>query len=274
MRSRIGPEGCWLIAALPALAFIAAPIVALLQNSSVKNFIDQVRDDQVVDAIGVSLRTSSVAILVIVVFGLPLAIYDGRFNRNSPRSAAGILRQIIRGILLLPAVLPPAAAGLGLLFAFGRQSEIGGYLERLGVHVAFSPCAVVLAQVFVAFPFFLFQASAAFARHEDEIDDAAAIDGAGAFSVIRKVLIPVHWRALVGAALLSWARALGEFGATLLFAGSLQGRTRTLPLAIYLGFETDLSGATTVAIILLMVASAVLLLSALVLGFGKRRLFT
>jgi molybdate transport system permease protein len=157
-------------------------------------------------------------------------------------------------------VLPPAVAGVALLMAFGRRGVLGSYLSDMGFDLAFTQTAVVLAQLFVAAPFYVKSAMAGFAKVDRDAEDAAALDGAGALTVFRRITIPLAWPALFGGAVMTWARALGEFGATIIFAGNFPGRTQTMPLAIYLGFELQLNVALTLAVILLVISFGVLVI--------------
>jgi molybdate transport system permease protein len=154
----------------------------------------------------------------------------------------------------LPTVLPPAVAGLGLLMAFGRRGLLGGWLAALGMEVAFTTSAVVLAQAFVAAPFFIKAASVGLALVNREQEQAASMDGASALRVFRFVTLPQSWRSFLGGAMLCWARAIGEFGATIIFAGNFPGRTQTMPLAVYMSLEIDLGQALTLAAILLLLS--------------------
>jgi molybdate transport system permease protein len=155
--------------------------------------------------------------------------------------------------------LPPAVAGITLLLVFGRRGPLGGWLESLDLTIAFSPVAVVLW--FVAAPYYIRTAIGGFAGVERELEHAAALDGASAFQAFRLVTVPLAGPVLVGGVVMTWARALGEFGATIIFAGNLPGVTQTMPLAIYLGFERDLRVALALAAVLLAISFAVLLLT-------------
>ncbi len=149
-------------------------------------------------------------------------------------------------------------AGIALLIAFGRRGLVGVYLNELGISLAFTTAAVICAQVFVAAPFYIKAAMTGFAGVDRDLEQAAAIDGANAWHVFRAITLPLAWPVLFGGAVMSWARALGEFGATIIFAGNFPGRTQTMPLAIYIGFEVDLTVALTLAVILLVISFLVL----------------
>jgi molybdate transport system permease protein len=157
-------------------------------------------------------------------------------------------------------VLPPAVAGIALLMVFGRRGLLGAPLADLGLSIPFTTAAVVMAQCFVSAPYYVKAAAAGFAGVDRELEHAAALDGAGPAQVFRYITAPLSWPALFGGAVMTWARALGEFGATIIFAGNLPGRTQTMPLAIYIGFERDLDIALTLSAILLVISFAVLAL--------------
>jgi molybdate transport system permease protein len=164
-------------------------------------------------------------------------------------------------MVLLPLVLPPVVGGIALLYTFGRQGLIGKHPEMAGIHIAFSTTAVVLAQTFVALPFLVLTLEAAMRTAGSRCEDIAAILGARPTTVWRRVTLPLLRRALISGAVLSFARALGEFGATLTFAGSLQGRTRTLPLEIYLEREADPDAAVALSLLLVVVAVLIVLVA-------------
>jgi molybdate transport system permease protein len=206
------------------------------------------------------MTTSAIATLLAIVLGTPLAYLLARYEFRG--------KVVAETLIDLPMVLPPAVAGVALLMAFGRRGLVGEHLSGLGLELAFTQAAVVLAQMFVATPFFVKSATAGFARVEREAEEAAQIDGADSWSVFCRVTLPLTWPALFGGAIMTWARALGEFGATIIFAGNFPGRTQTMPLAIYIGFELELGTALTLSIILLVVSFSVL---ALVKGLMRQR---
>jgi molybdate transport system permease protein len=168
------------------------------------------------------------------------------------------LARLLEVLVDLPTVLPPAVAGLGLLMAFGRRGLLGPWLASLGIDIAFTTAAVVLAQAFVAAPFFIKAASVGLALVNREQEQAASMDGASPLRVFRYVTLPQSWRSFLGGAMLCWARAMGEFGATIIFAGNFPGRTQTMPLAVYMSLEIDLGQALTLAAILLLLSFALL----------------
>jgi molybdate transport system permease protein len=165
----------------------------------------------------------------------------------------------------LPTLLPPSVAGVALLITFGRRGPLGDMLESAGIQVVFTPLAVVLAQVFIAAPFYVRAAALGFSSVDVEIEQAAQLDGANPWQTFRYIILPLSQGALLSGATTSWARALGEFGATILFAGNLPGRTQTMPTAIYLGFETNLDTALTLSVILVILSLAALFVVKVVL---------
>ena len=167
-------------------------------------------------------------------------------------------RVVLDTLTDLPMVLPPSVAGIALLITFGRRGLVGRYLADAGVEIAFTQAAVVLAQTFVAAPYYIKTAAAGFASVERELEQAAAIDGASPLRVFRSITVPLAWPAVLGGLVMTWARALGEFGATIIFAGNFPGRTQTMPLAIYIGFEIDFEIALTLAVLLLATSFGVL----------------
>lgn len=244
------PANWWLPPSLPLALFILLPLAALLWRSSPEQVLQHLRTPAVSQAIWLSLRTSVMTTLLAALLGTPLAYLLAR--RHLPG------RRLLEALLDLPLVLPPAVAGVALLMAFGRRGIVGAMLAELGVELTFTPAAVVLAQLFVAAPFFLRAAMVGFGAVDEELTQAAALDGAGEWALFRHVILPLAHPALLAGAVLTWARALGEFGATIIFAGNLPGQTQTMPLAIYLGFELDLNVALTLSVILLGISFLVL----------------
>ncbi|MCL4823055.1 MAG: molybdate ABC transporter permease subunit [Anaerolineales bacterium] len=179
--------------------------------------------------------------------GLVLARRDFRFHH------------IVDTIVDLPTVLPPSVAGMALLMAFGRRGLLAPILALLGINIPFTLAAVVMAQTFVAAPFYVKAAAIGFSSIDTELKQAAALDGASRWQTFRYVTLPLSWTALVSGGVMTWARALGEFGATILFAGNFQGRTQTMPLAIYVGFEKDINVAIALYIIQVCFSFAILM---------------
>jgi molybdate transport system permease protein len=246
------PGELWRLLAIPLLALTVLPLVALLLRSSPAQSIANLRLPQVQQAISLSLGTTLITLGVTTVFGAPIAYWLTR--GTSWRS------RLVDSLVDLPTVLPPAVAGVALLMAFGRRGLLGGVLNTLGIQIAFTSAAVILAQTFVAAPYFIRSAVTGFSGISNELKQAAELDGASNWQVFRYVIVPLAGPSLISGAVMSWARALGEFGATMIFAGNFPGRTQTMPLAIYLGFEIDLNVALTLSVILLMVSFVTLLI--------------
>ena len=246
-------RGLGLIAAsAPLVLLILVPILALLLRVTPQDFFAALAEPTVAQALQLSFITTLIATSAGLIFGTPAAYLLAR--RTFPGRAA------LETLLELPMVLPPAVAGIALLVAFGRRGLLGAWLDSLGVNIAFTTVAVVLAQLFVAGPFYVKAATAAFTVGDREVEQAAAIDGAGPLAVFRHITLPLAATPLLGGAVMMWTRALGEFGATIIFAGNFPGRTQTMPLAIYLGFELDLRVSLTLSALLLAISFAVLLL--------------
>jgi molybdate transport system permease protein len=233
----------WRLLALPLLAFIALPLVALVARASLPDIVASLSQRQVTQAIGLSLATSLITTFVTVVLGTPVS-----YVLAQPGSS---YRGVADTLVDLPLVLPPSVAGVALLMAFGRRGLFGAWLSAAGIGIPFTMVAVVMAQTFVAAPLYVKTAAIGFAGIDPELKQAAALDGAGRWQVFRLIVIPLAWRGLLGGCVMTWARALGEFGATIIFAGNFPGRTQTMPLAVYLGFEIDMNVALTLSIILI-----------------------
>jgi molybdate transport system permease protein len=241
----------WLLA-LPLLAFLLLPLLALLLRLEWSSLWLNLTSSVVTQALAISMMTTLIATGLSIILGAPLAYLLAR------RQFRG--RTVIDTLIDLPMVLPPSVAGIALLIAFGRRGLVGAPLAEYGITIAFTQVAVVMAQCFVAAPYFVKSATAGFTGVDRELEYAAALDGATPFQVFRLITVPLAWPALFSGAVMTWARALGEFGATIIFAGNLPGRTQTMPLAIYLGFERDLNLALTLAVILLGISFGVLAL--------------
>ena len=241
-RPRIRLERPWRLAALPYLLFLLIPLVALLLYASPANLWATLQQGQVFQAIYLSLFTSMSTVALTILLGTPVAYYLSHRNYR--------LFRFIDTLVELPTVLPPAVAGVALLIAFGRTGLLGGALNTLGITIPFTPLAVIMAQSFVAAPFYIKSAAVGFSTVDYELRKAAALDGANGWQTFRFVTVPIAWVALVSGGVMTWARALGEFGATIIFAGNYPGRTQTMPIAIYIGFQIDLNVALTLSVIL------------------------
>jgi molybdate transport system permease protein len=206
---------------------------------------------EVLDALWLSLLCASLATVISLLLGVPLAWVLARASFPGLR--------LVRALVTLPLVLPPVVGGVALLLVLGRNGLVGRYLDLwFGITLPFTTAAVVVAETFVAMPFLVIAVEGAFRSADQGYDEAAATLGAGRLTVFRRVTLPLIRPALVAGAVLCWARALGEFGATVTFAGNLQGVTRTMPLAVYLAMETDPDEAVALSLVLLTVSVAVL----------------
>ena len=233
----------WKILALPLLLFIAIPLVALFAHVSITDLMKNLNQRQVIEAISLSLVTSFTATFITLIFGTPVAYLLAQRRSRSHR--------LVDTLIDLPLVLPPSVAGVALLMAFGRNGMIGGWLSAIGIEIPFTMTAVIMAQVFIASPFYVKAASIGFSVIDPELKQAASLDGAGNWRIFREIDLPLSRMALLSGSVMTWARALGEFGATIIFAGNFPGRTQTMPLAIYMGFEIDMEVALTLSVILI-----------------------
>lgn len=233
--------------------FLGLPVVALLARAVASGSLSaSLATPTVLDALALSLITTSITVVLTLALGTPLAYL---LARRRFRGAT-----LLETAIDLPIVLPPSVAGLALLLVFGRLGLVGGALDSVGVQVAFTTVAVILAQTFVAAPFYIRSARAGFAAVDRDLEDAARVDGADEASVLRHVTVPLAGTALGAGIVMSWARALGEFGATIMFAGNIEGRTQTLPLVVYAEFQAgDLEASVAAASILVLAAFGVLL---------------
>jgi molybdate transport system permease protein len=252
------------LAALATLAFLLVPVVAVFANVGPGRLVDALGEESVREALLLSLKTTLVALAVVVIVGTPAAYLLA--SRDFPG------RPLVLTAIELPLVMPPAVAGIALLAAFGPRGILGGLMSDAGIELVFQTAGVVVALIFVSAPFFLRQAIAAFAAVDGRLLEAARTLGAGPFRTFATVAVPSARGGLGSGVALAWGRALGEFGATLLFAGSLQGVTRTAPLAIFSAFGEPGGFVAALALsAVLILVSAVLLLSVKLLG-GDRPL--
>jgi molybdate transport system permease protein len=234
-----------------ALCFLTLPVVAIFVNVSPSRLVSSLDDPGALEALRLSLETTAVALVIIVVVGTPAAWV------LATRSFRG--RAALVTLIELPLVLPPAVAGIALLAALGPAGLLGPTLDGLGIELVFATAGVVVALVFVASPFYMRQAQAAFAALDPALLDASRTLGASDARTFARVAVPGALPGLVTGAALAWGRALGEFGATLVFAGSLRGVTQTAPLAIFERFGTDFPAALALSAVLVAVSAALLL---------------
>jgi molybdate transport system permease protein len=241
------------------VALLVLPLIGLLWRAgSTGGFVAALGRPVVAQALRLSVITSLEALALSVLLGTPLALLLSRRTFRGQR--------LLDTLVDLPMVLPPTVAGLALLMAFGRRGLLGPTLGLFGVSLPFTTVAVVIAQVFVSAPFFIRAARAGFETVPREVEEAAALDGASGAALLRHVTVPLALPSLAGGAVMAWARALGEFGATVMFAGNFEGRTQTMTLAVYSALESDLDAALGLAVILLLISFTVLMLFRALLG--------
>ena len=242
-----------MVLAVVAVAFFTIPLIGLVQRASWGSIWDDLSTPAARDAMRLSLECSLWATGLSIIFGVPLAWVLARVEFPG--------RPLVRALTLLPLVLPPVVGGVALLLAFSRSSLIGGWLhDWFGIQLTFSKSGAILAETFVAMPFFVITVEAGLRSTDRRYEEAAATLGAGRWTVFRRVTIPMILPSIAAGAALAWARALGEFGATITFAGNIQGRTQTIPLAVYLLLQSDLNAAIALSLVLLAVSIAVLAL--------------
>lgn len=234
-----------------ALVFLVLPLVGLIVRAPWRHVGSRLGGTEVLTALRLSLETATLATLVAVVVGVPLAWVLARASFPG--------RSLVRALVTVPLVLPPVVGGVALLLALGRRGVVGLWLYRwFGIELPFSTAAVVIAELFVAMPFLVVSVEGALRALDTRYDEAAATLGASAWSTFRRVTLPMVWPGLAAGAVLCWARALGEFGATITFAGNFPGTTQTMPLAVYLALQNDPGAAIVLSLVLLVVSLVVL----------------
>lgn len=242
--------------------FLGLPIAVLVGRAVLDGSLGRaVVSEVVLDALLLSLVTTAASLLITVVVGLPLAFVLAR--RRFPG------KSLVEAIIDLPIVLPPSVAGLALLLVFGRRGLLATPLDVLGIEIPFTTIAVILAQTFVSAPFFIRSARAGLAGVDRDLEDAARVDGASELQLFRSVTVPLASAALAAGLVMSWARALGEFGATIMFAGNIEGRTQTLPLVVYAEFQGGQLDASIAAAAILVLAAFGVLIAVRFLHWGR-----
>jgi len=237
--------------AAAAVLLLALPVLALVQRAPWSELTSLLTRREVVDALGVSLVVSLLAAAIVLVLGTPLAWMLARVDLP--------LRRLVRALVLLPMVLPPVVGGTALLFALGRRGLFGQWLDRwFDLTLPFTTAGAVVAATFVALPFYVVTVEGALRISGEDLEQVASTLGAGPVAVLRRITLPRLLPAMGAGLALAWARALGEFGATITFAGNLPGRTRTLPLATFQALESDPEAAIALSLVLLTVSLAVL----------------
>jgi molybdate transport system permease protein len=243
------PRWLYLPAAL-GVAFVLLPLLAMVTRVDWAHFADLIGSGSSRDALWLSLRTSATSTAACVLLGVPMAAVLARSDFRG--------QAVVRSLVLLPLVIPPVVSGLALLYTFGRRGLLGHTLDVLGIEVAFTTVAVVMAQTFVALPFLVISLEGALRTAGQRYEVVAATLGASPSTVFRRVTVPLVLPGLLSGAVLAFARSLGEFGATITFAGSLRGTTATLPIQIYLERVTDPDAAVALSLVLVVVAVLVI----------------
>jgi molybdate transport system permease protein len=234
-----------------ALAFLVLPLLALLLRAPWGTLLEHLAEPAILRALRLSLLTATLATAVCVLLGVPLAWLLARIEFPG--------RRLVRALVTVPLVLPPVVGGVALLLLFGRRGLIGSWLDQtFGVTLPFTTAGVVVAEAFVAMPFLVIAVEGALRGADTRYEEAAATLGADRWTTFRRVTLPLVAPGIAAGAVLCWARALGEFGATITFAGNFPGRTQTMPLAVYLALETDLEAAIVLSLILLVVSVTIL----------------
>ncbi|HEY5155278.1 MAG TPA: ABC transporter permease [Acidimicrobiales bacterium] len=250
-RPKRRPPVVVVVMAAIAVGFFAVPLVGLVRQASWSTFGHDLGSDEAMTALRLSLVCSLSATALAAVFGLPLAWVLARLRFPG--------RALVRALVLLPLVLPPVVGGVALLAAFSRRGLVGEYLYSwFGVQLTFSTAGAILAETFVALPFFVITVEAALRTTDQRYEEVAATLGAGRWTVFRRVTLPLIAPSVVAGAVLAWARALGEFGATITFAGNIAGRTQTLPLAVYQALEGNQDVALALSLVLVFVSLVVI----------------
>lgn len=245
------------------LAFLFLPLISVFISRSPLELISNLNSNIAYQALVLSLQTTLTSLAIIVVFGTPLAYWVAKYSFRGKR--------ILEVALQMPIVVPPAVAGVGLILVFGNLGLLGGTLSVLGIGVAFTAVAVIMAQVFISAAFYVFAARQAFEAVDDELLAVSRTLGESPWRTFRRITVPLALPGLISGAALSLARALGEFGATIVFAGNLPGSTQTLPLAIFTALQANFDVAVAISALLLSVAFILLLLVGLI-NRGQRAL--
>jgi len=242
-------------------SFLALPVLSLFLKSYSEVTIQTLKDPVVADALNLSLFTSALTVTIVILLGTPISYVNARFSYPG--------RDLIDSLIELPVVMPPAVAGIALLMAFGRMGVVGHHLHALGFSIAFTTLAVIVAQVFVSAPFYMRQAKTSFEDVDLVFEDAARTLGATPIYAFFHVTMPMALNGMISGSIMTFARALGEFGATIMFAGNFQGRTQTMPLAIYTAMQGDLNVSLCLALILVTISFVVI---TIVKTFTRRRI--
>ncbi|MGA2161150.1 MAG: ABC transporter permease [Methanoregula sp.] len=231
--------------------YLALPILALLIRITPDMFFATLHDPEVVSALWLSLFTTAITLTVVILVGTPFAYFHSRYSYPG--------KVIVDTLIDLPLVLPPAVAGVALLVLYGRVGILGRYFNMLGISIAFTTLAVIMAQIFVASPFYLRQAKSLFEQLDPAYEQTARTLGASSLRILTQVTLPMTATGLVSGAVMTFGRALGEFGATIMFAGNLPGVTQTMPLAVYVGMEGNINVGLTISILLVIISFGIMI---------------
>jgi len=253
MKKLLDSKWLFIIPSITMLGLFLLPLLAVFIRSINPDFFGYAFSKQALDALKLSLVTSTITTVCAILFGTPLAYVLANWKIR--------YKSWIELLIDLPIVLPPSVAGLALLIAFGRRGLFGSYLNLIGISLPFTTVAVVMAQMFVAAPLYIRSARVGFAGIDKQLEEAASVEGANRWQMFREVMLPLTGKSLLSGAILTWTRALGEFGATILFAGNLEGVTQTMPMAIYLGFERNSGIALALSVVLVVVSIFLLALT-------------
>ncbi|HOT06182.1 MAG: Molybdate/tungstate transport system permease protein WtpB [Methanosaeta sp. PtaB.Bin039] len=234
------------------LLFLGLPVASLFLRSGSSLSLHTISDPIVLDALRLSLSTAAATTLIVVLAGTPVSYINARYRYPG--------KELIDSLIDLPVVMPPAVAGIALLMAFGRMGVLGRHTSALGLEVAFTTLAVVIAQIFVAAPFFLRQARSSFQEVDANLEAAARTLGSTPTHAFLHVTMPLATQGLISGAIMTFSRALGEFGATIMFAGNFQGRTQTMPLAIYTAMQSDINVSLCISLLLVIISFVVIFL--------------
>lgn len=254
-REKAGKKGITILVGIMiagTILFFVLPLLSLMLRITPGEFMEAILEPDVQSAITLSLITAATATIITVLFGTPIAYLNARVDYPG--------RTFVETLLDLPIVLPPSVAGIALLVLLGRRGLIGSYLDDIGISVIFTTLAVVIAQVFVAGPLYIRQAKSAFAMVDQVYESAARTLGASPLVTFLSVTIPLAWPGLVSGVILSFARSIGEFGATIMVAGNLPGKTQTMPLAIYGLLQSDLTASIALSLVLIAISCIILIL--------------
>jgi molybdate transport system permease protein len=235
---------------LLAIVYIGLPVLSLFLKADLSSFFASLDDPFVQDALWLSFTTTIISTVIIILVGTPIAYVNARYQYP--------FKEIIDSVIDMPVVMPPAVAGIALLMAYGRLGIAGQYFNAFGITFAFTTTAVIMAQLFVASPFYIRQARTSFEDVDRSYENAARTLGASSVRAFFFVTVPIAMNGLVSGAILSWARALGEFGATIMFAGNFEGVTQTMPLAVYMALNGDLNAALVLSIVLVVISFVVI----------------